>query len=1079
MTSARRAGRWLCLGGAALGALGLLGGVTGTGLLTTLIAGQPPMMPNTALALLLIGTAGALRHREDAGRSTTILSVLFAVVVLGIGVGTLAEYTFALDLRIDQLLVHTDTAPYPGRPSPPTALSLALLGAAVVFLDVRITGARPSEWLVLLAGLVALTAFMGFVFGAAPLYRLARAPVIGVAVPTAVSLLLISIGLLLERPAAGVMGVATSAGPGGVVLRRLAAPAVLVPLVFGLVVARLAANLGIGELSVVIAVLASAMTLVALALLAVTAVPLNRTHEALESIRARARSLVEQAPDGIFVADLNGRYTDVNDAGCRLLGYTREQIVGKTITDLIPPEDVDRLWRSREELLRGATHSAEWRLRSNDGSYVPVEVNARILPDGRWQGFVRDIRERKHLEKQAEEARERLRESEERFRLAFEEAPIGMALLQPDGHFVRVNRVLCEIVGYDAEELTRLTFQAITHPQDLDVDLALADQLSRGEIPRYQLEKRYVRKDGAIVDIMLSGSVLRDRSGQPQYYIAQVEDITARKLLENELRLSEAKSTGILSISADAIISIDEQQRITLFNEGAEKVFGYSRSEAIGAPLDILIPERLRTVHREHVDGFAAGPEIARRAGKRDAAIIGLRKSGEEFPADAAISKLDVAGTRVLTVVLRDITEQKRLEHEQRFLAELGPVLAGTLDYEETLSRIVQIAVQNLADLCILDLVEGGGEVRRLKVVSREPSNAWICEVLHRTPPDKQLDFVSSVLETNEPVLIERRSLEEVEALARTHTHVAAPGAIQLRSGMAIPLVARGRLLGVLSLLSATPSRVYGSRDMRIAQELAQRAALAVENARLYRAAQHAIQARDNVLGIVAHDLRNPLGTILMVTGVLRRGASQREQEPVEMIQRAAGRMKHLIEDLLDVTLIDAGKLTLEPTSLPAGQIVAEAVEAQKPLVAAASLECRLELGEGLPDVRADHNRLFQVFENLIGNALKFTAPGGCITIGAAPQGDEVRFWVSDTGSGIAAEDRPHVFDRFWQARKARRQGAGLGLPIVKGIVEAHGGRVWVESSVGRGSTFFFTIPTAPEAPDRDPSPRRAVQDIG
>jgi PAS domain S-box-containing protein len=1037
------------------------------------------MMPNTAMALLLIGTAGALRQREDAGRVTTILSVLAAVVVLGIGVGTLAEYTFDIDLRIDQLLVHTDTAPYPGRPSPPTALALTLLGAAVVFFDVRVSGrARPSEWLVLLAGLLALTAFMGFVFGAAPLYRLARAPVIGVAVPTAVSLLLISIGLLLERPAAGVMGVATSPGPGGVVLRRLAAPAVLVPLLLGLVVARLAATLGIDELSLVIAVLASAMTVVALALLAVTAVPLNRTHEALESIRTRARSLVEQAPDGIFVADLNGRYTDVNDAGCRLLGYAREEIIGKAITDLIPPDDVDRLWRSREELLEGATHSAEWRLRSNDGSYVPVEVNARILADGRWQGFVRDIRERKHLEKQAEDARERLRESEERFRLAFEEAPIGMALLHLDGHFVRVNRVLCEIVGYRAEELTGLTFQAITHPEDLDVDLALAGQLHRGEIPRYQLEKRYVRKDGAIVDIMLSGSILRDPSGQPQYFIAQVEDITARKQLENALRLSEAKSTGILSISADAIVSIDEQQHITMFNEGAEKIFGYSATEAIGAPLDILIPPRLRAVHRDHVDRFVAGPEVARRAGNRDAAIIGLRKSGEEFPADAAISKLDVAGKRVLTVVLRDITEQKRLENEQRFLAELGPLLAGTLDYEETLSRIVQIAVQNLADLCILDLVEESGEVRRLKVVSREPSNAWICEVLHRTPPDKQLDFVCSVLETKGPVLIERRSLEEVEALARTYTHVGAPKAVELRSGMAIPLVARGRLLGVISLLSATPSRVYGSQDMRVGQELAERAALAVENARLYRAAQHAIQARDDVLGIVAHDLRNPLGTILMVTSVLRSRAPQLEPESVEMIQRAAGRMKHLIKDLLDVTLIDAGELTLAPSSLPAAQIVSEAVEAQKPLASAASLEYRLDLVEGLPDVWGDRNRLLQVFENLIGNALKFTAPGGCITIGAAPDDDEVRFWVSDTGSGIADEDHPYVFDRFWQARKARRQGAGLGLPIVKGIVEAHGGRVWVQSSPGRGSTFFFTIPTARQGADRDLSPRRAIHDV-
>src|SRR5262249_55064006 len=162
-----------------------------------------------------------------------------------------------------------------------------------------------------------------------------------------------------------------------------------------------------------------------------------------------------------------------------------------------------------------------------------------------------------------------------------------------------VNRALCEIVGYSPAELTELTFQAITHPEDLDADLALLDQLTRGEIPRYQLGKRYIRKDGSNVDILLNTSILRGRDGPPLYYIAQIVDVTQRKLDEEARRVSEAQSAGIVSVSADAIISIDDQQRIIMFNDGAEKIFGYSRSEVIGAPLHILIPYRFRAAHHQ------------------------------------------------------------------------------------------------------------------------------------------------------------------------------------------------------------------------------------------------------------------------------------------------------------------------------------------------------------------------------------------------------------------------------------------------------------------------------------------------
>jgi signal transduction histidine kinase len=290
---------------------------------------------------------------------------------------------------------------------------------------------------------------------------------------------------------------------------------------------------------------------------------------------------------------------------------------------------------------------------------------------------------------------------------------------------------------------------------------------------------------------------------------------------------------------------------------------------------------------------------------------------------------------------------------------------------------------------------------------------------------------------------------------------------------MAVPLMMYGKLLGVLAFISSTPSRRYHPGDLQVAEELAKRAAIAIENARLYDAARQATKLRDQVLGVVAHDLRNPLTAIQMQASLLRRsgaGPERRSKKPGELIHRAATLMNRLIQDLLDVVLMEAGRLTIARKPLSAGDLVVEAVEMQKVLATSCSVELRYDFGSELPDVWGDHERLLQVFENLIGNAIKFTTAGGRVTVGATSNDEEVVFSVTDTGEGIAPDALQHVFDRFWQATRGDRRGAGLGLPIIKGIVEAHGGRVWVESTLGQGSTFFFSIPQPSPAETR-PAP--------
>jgi PAS domain S-box-containing protein len=926
-------------------------------------------------------------------------------------------------------------------------------------------------------------------------------------------------------------------------------------------------------------------------------------HEAATQSQTRMRELLELAPDAFFLADLEGRLTDVNQSACRMLGYQREELVGKTIMDIIAPEEVPRLFAVRQALLvPGRVERAEWTHKRKDGSLLPVEVSANILPDRRWQAFVRDISARKRVEderqvfvslldnssdfigiadpsgkpiyvnpagrrmvglgadhpiettqipeyyppderpvvdailksltergrwsgetyfrhwqtgdaipvsdehfvirdpsghrilglgtvtrdisearrsareredllaraqiarNQAELANQQLRESEERFRLTIDEAPIGMALVALDGRFVRVNAALCEIVGHPAEELLRLNFRDITHPDDLGSDLVLAGRLERGEIPRYQLEKRYIRKDGAIVSVMLSASVLRAADGHAQYYIAQVEDITERKRSEEALRFSEARFSGIVSISADAIISVDEDQRIVVFNDGAREIFGYEPAEAMGAPLDLIIPERLRALHRQHVAAFAAGRAGSRGMGDRLSTIMGRRKSGDEFPAEAAISKLNIGGRSLLTVALRDVSERKRLETEQKFLSDAGAILSSSLDYEQTLTTLCQLVVRDLADWCIVDLVESNERARRLKVISADQRHAALAAQFERLPLDRSLPhLVRPALDTRRSFIIEHLSLEELPSFAQSPEHLRILRAISPRSLLELPLLVRGQLLGVLVLISTTSSRTYRPADLRLGEALAERAALAIENGRLYQQALRATRLRDEVLSIVAHDLRNPVAAIVLQAKRLERtmGGGDSHEKPTDRILRSASRMNRLIGDLLDVTAIEAGQLGVAPATFCPTPLLMDAVEAQRALASSGAIDLQIEVPSELPDIRGDQHRLLQVLENLIGNAIKFTPAEGRIVVGAAAREDDVLFWVADTGGGISPENVPHVFDRFWQARKDGRLGAGLGLAVARGIVEAQGGRIWVESRLGHGSVFFFTVPQA------------------
>ena len=525
--------------------------------------------------------------------------------------------------------------------------------------------------------------------------------------------------------------------------------------------------------------------------------------------------------------------------------------------------------------------------------------------------------------------------------------------------------------------------------------------------------------------------------------------------------ITDAILAGIVTISADAIICVDDSQQIIFFNEGAESIFGYSADEVMGQPLEALIPECYRGSHGSHVRTFGKSPAHARRMGERGT-IFGLRKNGEEFPAEAAISHLGIEGQKVYSVVLRDVTERLRAHETQRFLAEAGETLASSLGHEDTLKNVARLAVPRIADACVVNVFHGG-QFHGVAVAHIDPARAAEIERTHAEHPiDLAGDHaVAEVIRTVKPITWSKTDKSERK---RALPELADIFADFPEAGIVMPLIARDQPLGVIAFYRECGS--YDSGDQFLAEELGRRAAIAIDNARLHDLFQEGVRARDDMIGIVSHDLRNPVNAVKMLSGAML-DRERDETLPAEMVEyasvirQAADQMDGLIRDLLDVTRMEAGRLAVAASRENTEELLSDALRTLAPIASEKDLTLRLDAPDHIPDVLADSERVGQAISNLVGNAVKFSSAGSEITVRVTVLEQEIVFSVSDKGQGMTGEQLSHAFDRFWQSSRTDRQGAGLGLAITKGIIEAHGGRIWAESVPAEGSTFYFTLPIA------------------
>jgi signal transduction histidine kinase/PAS domain-containing protein len=565
----------------------------------------------------------------------------------------------------------------------------------------------------------------------------------------------------------------------------------------------------------------------------------------------------------------------------------------------------------------------------------------------------------------------------------------------------------------------------------------------------------------------------------------QVAFAVDRKKTEVDLECTREKLALVLRGLADGVTAQNIHGELMFANPAAAEMFGCSGvQELLQTPLseiwkryDIL-DENRKLLAEERFPWH-----VALHKGIENEMLMCLcdRVSrSERWCLVKSSPALEKDGQVLFAINLfRDVTKERlsiSMEHmahvdaqlaqnRAAFLADASELLASSLEYGRiSLKKLAQLAVPRVADWCIVELSDHDG-IEQLAIAHGDPSKAMLAAELRRRYPVKSNDpqGLRHVLTSGKPVLY----AEVTEQLIRDNIDdgevIELVQQLEPQSAVVVPMIVRGSVFGAITLVSSRPEHIYNTKDLEMAQSLAERVALAIDNQRLYAEAKDAVQAREDFLAIVSHDLRNPLSVILLKSGLLKMDASDGVIDPrfskdLDAISRAGKSMERMIRDLFDLSSVEAGHLHVERRVCRLDQLLKDVMELHKPLAGSRSVE----LVNTLPSdtrIYCDRDRVLQVFSNLIGNAIKFTNKDGAIEIAVSLAEKEFRLSVRDNGVGMAKEEQGHAFERYGTRQKLGRRGLGLGLYITKALIEAHQGRVWLESQLNKGTTVMFTLP--------------------
>lgn len=422
---------------------------------------------------------------------------------------------------------------------------------------------------------------------------------------------------------------------------------------------------------------------------------------------------------------------------------------------------------------------------------------------------------------------------------------------------------------------------------------------------------------------------------------------------------------------------------------------------------------------------------------------------------------------RKSVAVVADMFVRTALEETRcRFLADASLRLFAAPDEDAVLATLCRLLVPTLADgACIVSIRAPSLHCRW--VAHADPLKERFVRALGAGlsgEVGKRADWIEQVVRRGRSIELVGQTLTDAFSLISDDFEVsAAISALDIRWLDGLPLTIHNRVLGAAFLFGAPLRQELDVSGKEILQALGHRASLAVENAQFRESARHSIRAREHLMAVASHDLRNSLSLALLSLSSLdipldgSSGLSKAAR--VALLRKGLGRMQRLLDDLLDFASIEAGRLSLSICDAAVSSLVDEAIETFREAAAQKGIELGHRSPDGACSIECDSFRILQVMSNLIGNALKFTPAGGTVTVAAVDRGDDVEFSVADTGCGIASSDLPRVFEAYHRASRSNSGGMGLGLSISKGIIESHGGRVWVESRPGEGTTFYFCLP--------------------
>jgi PAS domain S-box-containing protein len=561
---------------------------------------------------------------------------------------------------------------------------------------------------------------------------------------------------------------------------------------------------------------------------------------------------------------------------------------------------------------------------------------------------------------------------------------------------------------------------------------------------------------------------------------------------------------ALVEAAMDPVVSMDGRGRVVAWNPAAERVFGYSAAEAIGREVaDLIIPPELREQHRKGLAHYLAtgeGPIV-----RKHVELRAVRSDTCEFPIELTVVPVNTPGQPLFTAVLRDMSTQRKLRSHQELVLRASEMLASSLDYDQTLRNLSTVVIPAFADWYAVDVVGVDGTVARLETAHRDPSKVALAEDLARRYPDIPGDpnGVQEVMRTRRSQFIPRVTDEMIVQSARDPEHLRLIRELGLRSAIVVPLCTQHEVLGAISFVTAESGREYDQSDLQVAEDLGRRAAQAVENARLFAEVQDsrerleqqateleaqtadlerttadleaalgearaANRAKSDFLASVSHELRTPLNAIIGYTQLLDLGVhgelDASQHDDLRRIDRSAKHLLGLINDILNFAKVEAGHVEYHLTAVDLSGVLSRVEELITPQARQKQLEYSVKNACGSVCVRADADKLLQIFVNLLSNAVRFTPEEGRIAVACAMHDDRVESTVSDTGPGIPADKLEAIFEPFVQVDRnytSAGEGTGLGLSISRELARGMGGDLTVRSEPGKGATFTLSLPRA------------------